>query len=85
MEPSEQRRPELPGPRRSILSILLAFALFVLTSVVLFFLTLGSFGPVIVIGGIIFLLIGCHYIVWGWWLGKIIRDEERGLDERDED
>ena len=85
MEPTELRRPELPKPRRSMLSILLAFALLVVTSVVLSFLTLGSFGPVIAIGGIIFLVIGFHYVIWGWWLGKIIQDEERELDDHGND
>ena len=76
MEPPELRRPDLPPPRRSVLSILLAFVLLGLASAVLFFLTLGSFGQVIVIGGIILLVIGFHYLVWGWWLGRVIREEE---------
>ena len=85
MEPPELRRPDLPPPRRSVLSILLAFVLLGLASAVLFFLTLGSFGQVIAIGGIILLVIGFHYLVWGWWLGKIIQAEEQEMDEPGED
>ena len=81
MKTTVPRRPEPNEPRRSILSIVLAFVLLGVASAVLFLLTLGSFGQVIAIGGMIMLVIGFHYVVWGWWLGKIIRDEERDSDE----
>jgi len=84
MDQAELRRPDpAKHPRRSCLSIVLALFLFGGASAVLFFLTLGSFGLVIAIGGGIFLLIGFHYVVWGWWLGKVIHSEERE-NERDD-
>ncbi|MCH2128486.1 MAG: hypothetical protein MK179_05045 [Pirellulaceae bacterium] len=81
MNTDELRRPEPPKPHRTILSIFLAFVLFAIVSAVLFFLTLGSFGQVFVIGGVILMVIGFHYVVWGWWLGRIIREEEGQSNE----
>jgi hypothetical protein len=41
----------------------------------LFVLSLGQLLPVLVIGGFIFLVTAFHYLVWGWWLGKMIQQE----------
>ncbi len=75
--------PEPPEkPRGSWLSITLAALLGVAALIVLSFLTLGQLLPVVVIGGLIFAVIGFHYFVWGWWLGKLI--EQASEDEEDE-
>ena len=65
--------------RRSLLSLLLAALLLILTLAGLSLLTLSFaplFGPlavliVLAIGGLVVL----HYLVWGWWLGDAIRRE----------
>jgi hypothetical protein len=69
------RRPEPPPPRSSCLSIFLAGGLLALTAVALFALSLGTFLPVMVIGGLILFVAGFHYVVWGWWLGPMIHRE----------
>ncbi len=43
----------------------------------------GRIGVAIVVGGLIFSsIIGFHYVVWGRWLGKVLREEadEQGND-----
>lgn len=67
--------PEPTPPRSSYLSIVLAALLGMGVFAVLFFLTLGAVGPMLLIGGGVFALAAFHYIVWGWWLSKLIRDE----------
>ena len=67
-----------PPPSQSPLSIVLAlFAGLVLSGVlcVLFYLSGGTLG-IVLIFPLLFLVVGFHYIVWGWWLGKYIRDRE---------
>lgn len=62
------------APRRgSYLSLLLAAMLALAVFLGLFFLTLGAVGPMVVIGGGVFALAAFHYVVWGWWLGRVIR------------
>ena len=57
--------------------------LFSFVATVLVFLTLGSFGLVILIVAVIFLMIAIHYVVWGWWLGHVIREES--IQEEDDE
>ncbi len=41
----------------------------------------ASMAPIFAVGGI-FALAAFHYVVWGWWLGGMIRREaERGEEE----
>jgi hypothetical protein len=44
-----------------------------------------SLGPVgiaiVLIGAAIFLVAGLQYLLWGWWLGKRIRQQERDGDD----
>jgi hypothetical protein len=49
--------------------------LLVVAGLVLLVLSLGQLLPVLVIGGLIFLVTGFHYLVWGWWLGPMIQRE----------
>ena len=81
--------PEEQKPTRSFLPIALALAVLLLVCTGLFFLSLGFFGVVLVMGGGVFAVAALHYIVWGWWLSKIIRDdveaeeaEERAREEQ---
>ncbi len=65
-----------PSARTSWLSIMAVFFLALLASILLCFLTMWFFLPVLVIGGIVvFLLTGFHYLVWGWWIGRILETE----------
>jgi hypothetical protein len=83
------RRPLPPAQGKSSsspLSIILAFGATAFICVGLFFLTSGFFGVVMVIGGLAFGFAALHYLVWGWWLGKVIQHdveaEEQEEDER---
>jgi hypothetical protein len=42
----------------------------------------GTFAAVVVFGLAIFILPLLHYLVWGWWLGKLLRSHEP--DDEDE-
>jgi hypothetical protein len=64
---------------------MMALAVTFLICVALFFLTSGFFGLVLVMGGGIFAFAALHYVVWGWWLGNVIRAdvaEEEAENER---
>jgi hypothetical protein len=69
-------RPSSPPPRGSWLSLLLAAGAGVVIFTALAFLTGGFLGLVLVVGGGVFAMAALHYLVWGWWLSKIIYDEE---------
>lgn len=49
-------------------------------ALILGMISMVSIGFTIVLGGIIG-LITFHYIIWGWWLSKIIIEEEAPGDE----
>ena len=67
--------PPLPENKPgSWLSILMAVVLFFAAYGALTFLTLGFFGPVLIVVGVLFAIVGFHYFVWGWWLGQVVRD-----------
>lgn len=80
-------RPAAPAETRSgsLVPLTLAGLLLVVVCAVLFFLTLGGFAIVVIVGTLAFSMAALHYLVWGWWLGKMIRDdveaEERESDE----
>ncbi|HEX4129987.1 MAG TPA: hypothetical protein VHZ24_08080 [Pirellulales bacterium] len=71
------------SPSRSWWPIVLAALVAMMASAALVFLTLGLFGVVLAIGGGVFALAALHYLVWGQWLSRIIRDEvEREENEQ---
>lgn len=75
--PKPPTKPPPPEEKRgSWLSIGLALVLCLGIFVVISFLTLGTFLPVLAIAGIILAFAGFHYCVWGWWLGRVLRDAE---------
>jgi len=69
-------KPEAPRPSKSWISILLAAMLAAMVAIGLMFLTLGVTGIVILIGAGVFGLAALHYLVWGWWLTRSIREEQ---------
>lgn len=80
MNPTERKLPSRPPidtapARSSFLPIVLALGVLGLVCVGLFFLTGGFFGIVLIIGGGVFALAAVHYLVWGWWLSGIIRED----------
>ena len=64
-----------PPRQGSYLSLILASLLALAVFLGLFFLTLGAVGPIVVIGGGVFALAAFHYVVWGWWLSRLIRQD----------
>jgi hypothetical protein len=77
-----QLPPEEPARGGGCVSIALGLTLALLTCIVLFFLTIGFFGMVLVIVGGIFAFAAVHYLVWGWWLSGVIRDDVGEDDDR---
>lgn len=67
--------------RRGCLAMLLAGFLVLMALAVLAFLSQGYLIPVVLIATALFLYIFFHYVVWGWWLGNIIREEARQEEE----
>jgi hypothetical protein len=87
MQPERPIRPPPPEeakPATSPLSILLALGVLALICIVLFFLTGGFFGLVLAIGGVAFGFAALHYLVWGWWLGALIRRDVEDEEEEAE-
>ncbi len=75
-------RPSDEKPRGSWLAIALVAIVGMMCAGALIFLTLGWFGLVLIIGGGIFGLAALHYCVWGWWLTKVLREEEEAEGRR---
>ena len=67
-------------PRGSWLGIMLAGGLITTTIIVLTFLTIGYFGPVIIIGAAMGGVVTFHYCVWGWWLQPVLK---RAMEEEE--
>ena len=68
---------DVQPPRGSWLSLLLVAIGALVGLAVLIVLTLGQMIFVLVIVAGIFGLAAFHYVVWGWWLSRMIRDEEQ--------
>ena len=78
------RRPD-PSPKPGAwISILLAAVVGLLLCMALFVLMLQFGGPLAVVAVLVFGLGGVialfHYLVWGWWLGRTIREEVEAED-----
>jgi hypothetical protein len=71
--------PEQRPTAGSWISILLAGVTGLVLCIALFVLMLQFGGPLAVVAVLVFGLGGVvalfHYIVWGWWLGRTIREE----------
>ncbi len=73
-------RPEPPTPKRggSLLTAFIAGFLLLAAGGALAFLMLPVAGVVMATGGVVALLFGAalfHYVVWGWWLSGVIREQ----------
>lgn len=88
--PDLPRRPERPPrpaapaqvkqPANALVTIGSALVGLLLLSAILLICTGGN--PVVLIAsGGIFAFAALHYIVWGWWLGRMIHDEETARDD----
>ena len=68
----------------SWLAILLLVGSLVLSVGLLWLGQVGKFAPfLVVLAGLFFAAVGFHYVVWGWWLPRILaRDAEREMRER---
>ena len=79
-------RPPEPGPRRgSCLGVLMIGTLIGVSLFALNLVTMGIFGLVAVIGAAILLISLFHYLVWGWWLGGMIRREVEADEPAEDD
>ncbi len=69
------KKPELPPkPEKSWSSTLLAIGLCLSLAAGLSILTIALLGPAIfLVVGVLFGIVILHYLIWGWWLPKIIR------------
>jgi hypothetical protein len=67
-------------PRGSWLAVFLTLGLTLSCVIVLTFLTIGYFAPVLVVGGIMGGVIAFHYVVWGWWLQPVLK---RAMEEEE--
>lgn len=70
LPPKPQPPPEKP---RGWLAILLLGSATLAFIVVMTFLTLGFFGPIVILGLAVFGIIGLQYLLWGWWFERIYR------------
>jgi hypothetical protein len=73
--PMPQRPDTDEKPKGSWLAIVLVLLAVVASTVILTFLTLGFFGPFVVLALAIFGVIGLQYLVWGWWFERIYRSQ----------
>ena len=78
--PERPRMPDEPPPKSSSLAtivVMSSLGLFVLVCLVLLMVVFN--GAIPVIAGIV-LFCAFHYFVWGWWLSKLIRQEDADGD-----
>lgn len=67
---------EPPAPSsRGCFSVVLAAGLALLVFAVLFMLSGGAVAPAVVAAAAIFGVAALHYVIWGWWLSGIIRQQ----------
>lgn len=83
MQKLDDLRPpdETPPRRGNWLGIFLVGMVGFAIYLVLSFLTLNFMGPVLLVVGVLILIVLFHYVVWGWWLGRLIRQAEDDEEE----
>ena len=83
--PTRPQRPSPPAPAQgNWLGLLLALGAGLIIFVALAFLTGGFLALVVVVAGGVFALAALHYLVWGWWLSKLLYEEEAAENARRE-
>lgn len=74
--------PSLEPPRKSWFTIFLVTIGLMVGASLLLLLPTGFIGPVIVFGGLIFFgIIGFHYVVWGRWINRLLKEELAETDD----
>lgn len=68
--------------RSSLFSTVMTLAVIVLLIAVIYGLSMGTAGPALAIAAAVFALGALHYVVWGWWMGGMIREDVEA-EERD--
>ena len=82
-------RPPKPlnPPQRASSSLLTAIMVLVIGTVcagTLLMLPTGAIGPAVVFGGLLFFgMIGFHYVVWGRWMTRVLREEALKKEQDD--
>jgi hypothetical protein len=76
MPPTKPSAPPAPPPRNSWLPLVLVLGLLAFVLAMSFMLagielTLAIVGIIVVLGG----AVAFHYIVWGWWLSRYLRED----------
>ena len=64
-----------PPKSKGCLGVLMALGVAALVFVVLFMLSGGAIAPAAVLAAAIFGVAALHYVIWGWWLSGIIRQQ----------
>ncbi|HTN77050.1 MAG TPA: hypothetical protein VL096_17445 [Pirellulaceae bacterium] len=80
-KPEKPTPPDAP-PRGSWLALMLAAGVTFLVIVTLTFLTIGYFGPVLIIAALMAGVVLFHYVVWGWWLEPVLRQAQAEEDAK---
>jgi hypothetical protein len=76
---------EKPRVWHSLLAATLTIGLLIFAVLALYVLSLGTIGLAVVVGGGLFMTVGVHYLVWGWWLGPAIDREVKAEEEEEND
>lgn len=81
MDNAPTHRPDEPRRRGSWLT--LPVTLMAVLGIGLFLLMLpGNIGVAIVTGlGLLIVVATGHYLVWGWWLGRMVREEAESNED----
>lgn len=83
--PPPERPPEPSRPRGSCLGVLMVGMLISTALFALNLITMNVFGMVALIGAAILMFSLFHYLVWGWWLGRMIRSEVEAEDPSEDE
>jgi hypothetical protein len=68
----------------SLLTVVMLLVLGTICAGTLLMLPTGFIGPTIVFGGLAFFgMIGFHYVVWGRWMTRVLREESLKQDQDD--
>jgi len=72
-----QRPPEPPQrASNSLLTVIMVLVIGTVCAGTLLMLPTGAIGPALVFGGLLFFgMIGFHYVVWGRWMTRVLREE----------
>lgn len=83
-----ERPPQPPDPPQrasnSLLTVIMVLVIGTVCSGTLLMLPTGAIGSALVFGGLLFFgMIGFHYVVWGRWMTRVLREE--ALQEEQDD